>query len=189
MEVQVRTHAMHRDAELGIAAHWRYKEGGGAGGDWVTWLKGFLAADGTDGSDRVRAPSPPRGSSSMSGPRRSRPMSTSCPPRAGSSSCPSARPPWISPTPCTPSVIAAGCQGRWGHGAPCRAPAERASDRGHDRPPRRTEPRLAQPGSWVSKDRNGASQGAALVQSTRPRPTPGRGTRHPGTRAPSPGAG
>jgi TGS domain-containing protein/RelA/SpoT family protein len=51
MEVQVRTHAMHRDAELGIAAHWRYKEGGGAGGDWVTWLKGFLAADSTDGSD------------------------------------------------------------------------------------------------------------------------------------------
>ncbi|MBA2594770.1 MAG: RelA/SpoT family protein [Pseudomonadota bacterium] len=51
MEVQVRTHAMHRDAELGVAAHWRYKEGGGAGGDWITWLKGFLAADDTDDSD------------------------------------------------------------------------------------------------------------------------------------------
>ena len=44
-EVQIRTHEMHRLAEYGIAAHWRYKEGKQAGGELdekLYWLRQIL---------------------------------------------------------------------------------------------------------------------------------------------------
>jgi GTP pyrophosphokinase len=50
LEVQIRTHEMHRDAELGVAAHWRYKEGaksasgkGDPFDDKIAWLRQMLA--------------------------------------------------------------------------------------------------------------------------------------------------
>lgn len=47
IEVQIRTQAMHNHAELGVAAHWKYKEGnlGGHAGyeDKITWLRKLLA--------------------------------------------------------------------------------------------------------------------------------------------------
>ena len=45
MEVQIRTWKMHRTAEVGIAAHWRYKEGRQAASDLdphVAWLRDLL---------------------------------------------------------------------------------------------------------------------------------------------------
>jgi len=48
VELQIRTHDMHRRADYGIAAHWKYKEGGaapgqaGAGGDDMAWLRQVL---------------------------------------------------------------------------------------------------------------------------------------------------
>ena len=49
LEVQIRTREMHRHAELGVAAHWRYKESGRttradtAHDDKIAWLRQLLA--------------------------------------------------------------------------------------------------------------------------------------------------
>lgn len=46
LEVQIRTFEMHQHSELGVAAHWRYKEGGKADAKFdekVAWLRQILA--------------------------------------------------------------------------------------------------------------------------------------------------
>ena len=45
LEVQIRTFDMHQEAELGVAAHWRYKEGGKGHQqtDKIAWLRQLLA--------------------------------------------------------------------------------------------------------------------------------------------------
>jgi GTP pyrophosphokinase len=68
IEIQIRTRQMHQDAELGVAAHWRYKEGrrdGGAAYDErVAWLRRLfdwsqdaeaLAKASPEGEDAARA--------------------------------------------------------------------------------------------------------------------------------------
>lgn len=47
LEVQIRTHEMHRQAELGVAAHWKYKEGGGPNAAFerkIAWMRQLLEA-------------------------------------------------------------------------------------------------------------------------------------------------
>jgi RelA/SpoT family (p)ppGpp synthetase len=64
IEIQIRTRQMHEDAELGVAAHWRYKEGGAANktaanDEKIGWLRKLLQwqedlAEGTDLVEELR---------------------------------------------------------------------------------------------------------------------------------------
>lgn len=52
VEVQIRSYEMHQHAELGVAAHWRYKEGGGSDASFerkIAWMRQLL--DGKDARD------------------------------------------------------------------------------------------------------------------------------------------
>jgi GTP pyrophosphokinase len=54
LEVQIRTHEMHEHAELGVAAHWRYKDGSRQDPGFdskVNWMRQLLASSESDNQD------------------------------------------------------------------------------------------------------------------------------------------
>ena len=57
IEVQIRTHQMHAQAELGVAAHWKYKEGGkGAESAFerkITWMRQLLEQAGEGSGEEL----------------------------------------------------------------------------------------------------------------------------------------
>ncbi|ACS84659.1 GTP diphosphokinase [Musicola paradisiaca] len=65
VEIQIRTRQMHEDAELGVAAHWKYKEGTASAGrsgyeERIAWLRKLLSwqeemADSDEMLDEVRS--------------------------------------------------------------------------------------------------------------------------------------
>lgn len=45
LEIQIRTHEMHQESELGVAAHWKYKGGSTSGGGYeakMSWLRQLI---------------------------------------------------------------------------------------------------------------------------------------------------
>jgi GTP pyrophosphokinase len=55
VEIQIRTHEMHEHAELGVAAHWRYKEGGQHDPSYqrkLNWMRQLLETSG-EGADEA----------------------------------------------------------------------------------------------------------------------------------------
>ncbi|MEN7343899.1 MAG: bifunctional (p)ppGpp synthetase/guanosine-3',5'-bis(diphosphate) 3'-pyrophosphohydrolase [Pseudomonadota bacterium] len=56
LEIQIRTFDMHNQAELGVAAHWRYKEGGPSAGAFeqkIAWLRQLLERDDAGSADML----------------------------------------------------------------------------------------------------------------------------------------
>jgi len=56
LEVQIRTFNMHKEAELGVAAHWSYKEGSRQKADFqkkIAWLRQVLEAKEIEGVDFI----------------------------------------------------------------------------------------------------------------------------------------
>ena len=57
VEVQIRTREMHEHAELGVAAHWSYKEGGPRDAQYqrkIEWVRRLLEPEGGTGADADR---------------------------------------------------------------------------------------------------------------------------------------
>src|SRR5947207_3303739 len=55
LEIQVRTREMHREAELGIAAHWLYKKGKSSEAmdvEWLDWVHQLMDAEADDADPR-----------------------------------------------------------------------------------------------------------------------------------------
>ena len=129
-------HEMHADSERGVAAHWRYKEGGRSDQAYerkINQLRSLLApAEGGETGARFPRPDARR---SVPGPHLRR-----CRPRARSSMCRSAARRWISPIRCIPIWAIAPAAPR-SMAAWCRSTiGSRTATRSRSSPPKTAQP-------------------------------------------------
>ena len=97
-EVQIRTQEMHRHAEQGVAAHWKYKDGkqvSEADDQRITWMRQLI-----EWAREMQEPSEFLSTLESGSVSRTKCMRSL--PRAALSRCRAALLPWISRTRCTP---------------------------------------------------------------------------------------
>ena len=185
LEIQIRTREMHDHAELGVAAHWRYKEGGKANPAYeqkIVWLRQILEpgerGEETEGEfldrvrseifeDRVYAISP-RGEV-VDLPRGATPLDFAYH---------------------VHTDLGHRCRGAKVNGrmVPLNQHArERRSGRNHHRQATQSEPRLAGAVARLSGLAAQPQQGALLVPQARRATEPAAGQADPGARAAAPG--
>ena len=183
VELQIRTWDMHRRAEYGVAAHWKYKEetvfsrAKAAKDDSqdMAWLRQLV--------DWQRETEPTRPSSSSRSastwPRR---RSTSSPRAARSWHCRRGRPRWTSPTPSTPrsgtARSAPGSTAAWSRWSRPWTTATRS----RSSPPRRRTPAPSRDWLELRAERRGPEQDQAVVLQGAPGSggRAGQGPRSPG---------
>ena len=155
IEVQIRSFAMHRHADLGVAAHWQYKEGLP---NRIAWSRGFLETGDSmsawqrpdralqaSGFRRSHLPAHAAGSYRRSPARRHAARLRLCDSHRDRSSLPRR-------------------QGRWRDRLAYGAPRKRPTGRDPDGAARPAQPRLAQSQSRISENGVCARQGASLAQ-------------------------
>ena len=137
VEIQIRTHEMHANSERGVAAHWRYKEGGRSNQAYERKINQLRALLSPERRARTARTTSSTGCASIS----SKTASTCCRPKAKSSTCPSAARRSTSRIRCIPIWAIEPAARRSTAASSGSTISSRTAKRSKSLPPRRRNPR------------------------------------------------